>query len=45
MRDGVVAVACPGTMTCNVSGVGGDLVRDDAVLDILLVRQAEVFLG
>src|SRR5690606_16738523 len=28
-----------------VGGVGGDLVGDDAVLDVLLVGQAQVFLG
>src|SRR5438067_936117 len=44
MRDGVIAVAGARTMACDVSCVGSDLVRDDAVLDVLLVGQAEVLL-
>src|SRR5205085_8549247 len=28
-----------------ISGVGGDFVGDDAVFDVFLVRQAEVFFG
>ncbi len=42
VRDGVVAVACAGAMAGNISRVGGDLVGDDAVLDVLFVGQAEV---
>ena len=28
---------------CQIGGVGGDLIRDHAVFDVFLVRQAEVF--
>ena len=41
----VVAVLRAGMAFGEVGGVGGDLVGDDAVLHVLLVRQAEVFLG
>ena len=41
----VVAVLGAGVALGQVGGVGGDLVGDDAVLDVLLVRQAQVLLG
>jgi len=41
----VVAVLRAGMAFGEVGGVGGDLVGDDAVFHVLLVRQAEVFLG
>ena len=44
-RKGVVAELCAGVAFGEVGGVGGDFVGDNAVFHILLVRQAEVFLG
>ena len=41
----VVAVLRAGMAFGQVGGVGGDLVGDDAVFHVLLVRQAEMFLG
>ena len=41
----VVAVLRAGMALGEVGGVRGDLVGDDAVFNVLLVRQAEVFLG
>lgn len=38
--EGVVAVAAAGAVAGDVGGVGGDLVRDHALLDVFLVRQA-----
>ena len=45
LAQGVVPVLRAGMAFGQVGGVGGDLVGDDAVLDVLLVRQAKVFLG
>jgi hypothetical protein len=45
LAQGVVAVLRAGMALGQVGGVGGDFVGDDAVLDILFVRQAQVFLG
>ncbi len=42
--EGVVAVARALAMAGHVRGVGGDLVRDDALLDVLLVGEPEVLL-
>ena len=41
----VVSVAGAGAVSCDVGGVGGDFVGDQALLDILLIREAQVFLG
>ena len=41
--DGVVAVLRAGMAFGQIGGVGGDLVGDDAVFDVLLVRQSEMF--
>jgi len=43
--QGVVAVLRAGMAFRQVGGVRGDLVGDDAVFHVFLVRQAEVFLG
>ena len=45
LGDGVVAVLRAGMALGQVSRVRRDLVGDDAVFHVLLVRQAEVFLG
>ena len=45
LAERIVALAGGGVALGQVRGVGGDLVGDDAVFDVLLVRQAEVFLG
>ena len=42
VAEGVVAVAGAGASAGDVGGVGGDLVGDDAVLDVFFVGQAEV---
>jgi len=44
-RQGVVMHAGGGVALGQVGGVGGDLVGDDAVLDVLTVGQAQVLLG
>src|SRR5437870_4975747 len=41
--DGVVAVLRAGMAFRQIGGVGGDLVGDDAVFDVFLVRQSEMF--
>ena len=43
--QGVVAVLRAGMAFRQVGGVRGDLVGDDAVFHVFLVRRAEVFLG
>jgi hypothetical protein len=45
LAQGVVADLRAGVALGQVGGVGGDLVGDDAFLDVVLVGQAEVFLG
>src|SRR5690606_11433404 len=45
LAQGVVADLGAGVPLGEVGGVGGDLVGDDALADIVLVGQAEVFLG
>ena len=45
LAQGVVAVLGAGVAFGEVGGVGGDFVGDDAVFDVFLVGQAEVFLG
>src|SRR5574343_453682 len=45
LGHGVVADLRAGVALGEVSGVGGELVGDDAFLDVVLVGQAEVFLG
>ncbi len=45
VADGVVAVLRAGAMSGDVGGVSSNLVGDHAVLDVLLVGQAEVLLG
>ena len=45
LGEGVVSVLGTGVSLGEVGGVGRDLVGDDAILHILLVGQAEVFLG
>src|SRR5215203_2910610 len=44
-RECVVTVLSTGMPFCEVCGVGGELVGDHALLDVLFVRQTEVFLG
>jgi hypothetical protein len=44
-RERVVADLRAGVALGEVGGVGGELVGDDAFLDVVLVGQAEVFLG
>src|SRR5260370_5571479 len=41
----VVAILRAGTMAGDVGGVSGNLVSDDPVFDILLIRQPEVLFG
>ena len=43
LTNSVVAVLRAGMALGQVGGVGGDLVGDDTVLHILLVRQTEMF--
>src|SRR6516164_11664422 len=43
--DGVVTVAGAGPMSCQVCSVGGNLISDDALVNVLAVGQAQVFLG
>ena len=44
LGDGVVAFLRGGVSLGEVGGVGGDLVGDDSLADVVAVRQAEVFL-
>ncbi len=44
LADRVVAVLGTGVAFCEIGGVGGELVGDDADLDVVLVGQAEVLL-
>src|SRR5437016_8396866 len=43
LRDRVVATLRAGMAFGEIGGVGGDLVRDNAVFDVFLVRQAQMF--
>ena len=43
--EGVVAVAGSGAVAGDIGGVGGNLVGDDALAHVVLIRQSEVFLG
>ena len=45
LAQGVIAVLGTGMSLGQIRGVGGDLVRDDPILDVLLVGQAQVFFG
>ena len=45
LAEGVVAVLGAGVAFGEVGGVGGEFVGDDADFDVVLVGQAEVFLG
>ena len=45
IAERVVAVARAGAVPRDVGGVGGDLVGDDALADVVGVGQAEVLLG
>src|SRR5947207_13617456 len=45
LRQRVVPDLRSGVAFRQVGGVGGDLVGDDAVLDIVLVRQTQMLLG
>src|ERR1700722_19809901 len=41
----VVAILRAGMALGQIGGVGRNLVSDDAILDVLLVRQSQMFLG
>ena len=44
-RQSVVTIAGAGTMTRDIGGMRGNLIRDQPGLHVFLVRQSEVFLG
>src|SRR2546425_13176842 len=44
-RKRIVPFTSPWMTFSKISGVGGNFISDDAVLDVLLVRQPQVLLG
>src|SRR5579864_5566305 len=42
--DGIVAILCARTAAGKISGVGGNFVSDDSVLNVLLVGKSEMLL-